>query len=563
MWCIEMKTRKRNFAGILAVCFSAVILVGALATGRADTGSADVPAVNEGQTVYSAQNGDEALSGTAVQSFTFTKNMPITDALRMLAMKYKKNIVPSAKITGSITITNLYDVTFEESLRAILGSNKYDVSDNFIHVYTSEEYQSDKSRLQHEVITLYYINATEAENLITPLLSDNGQIASTTAAEVDTLAGSGGNTLAIRDTIVVIDYPEKIRAIKEMIASIDVMPPQILIEVTMLEAVLDETTEFGIDFDVLGLTTSTPGTVALGDDAISVGGFASGLTAGGLSVGIVKDHVRVFIRALEKITDTTVLANPKILALNKQAGVLLIGNRDGYVTVSQIGAEGATQQVEFLESGTRLAFRPFVCKDGLIRMEINPKQSEGSIVGGLPEESTTEVTTNIMARDGETIVLGGLFKEKTVLTRSQVPLLGDLPIVGEIFRQTDDQSVRTELIVLITPHIIHEPEQADGQRRLADAERLSQRARNNITWINRSRHAEDSYKKAARAYTEGNINTAMSHLNYTLSIDRSFLDADRLKEKILSELQPNSSSRFERIMLDTIEQEDSQKWMRR
>jgi len=356
-------------------------------------------------------------------------------------------------------------------------------------------------------------------------------------------------------------------AIKGTIKSVDIMPPQILIEVTMLEAKLDETTKFGIDFDILGLTTSTPGTVALGDDAISVGGFTSGITTG-LSVGIVKDHVRLFIRAIETITDTTVLANPKILALNKQAGTLLIGEKIGYLTITSVSDGGtAIQEVKFLEVGTRLSFRPFICDNGYIRMEINPKQSEGDteLKGTyvLPYETTTELSTNIMVKDGQTIVMGGLFREKTSLGRSQVPVLGDIPVLGEVFKKTDDQSIRTELIVLITPHIINDPEQANGQERMQDVQRLAHQARKSITWLSRARRAEDRYAKAVEYYTEGNLEAAMSELDWTFESNRTFLDVERLRERIIAESQPDNVDRIERIMLEIVEHEESEKWIRR
>lgn len=515
----------------------------------------------------SAESLEEALRGHAIQSITFNKDMSVRDALRFLALKYQKNIVPTSKVDGPITITNLYDVTFEEALQAILGANKYEIQGNFIKVYTAEEFQADKTRMVHEVITLHYIAAAEAEKLIGPLMSDYGKIAATTPAQTDTTAGKGGDTLAIRDRLVISDYPENMDAIKGTIESVDIMPPQILIEVTMLEAKLDETTKFGIDFDILGLTTGTPGTVALGDDAISVGGFTSGITTG-LSVGIVKDHVRLFIRAIEDITDTTVLANPKILALNKQAGTLLIGEKIGYLTITSVSDGGtAVQEVKFLEVGTRLSFRPFICDNGYIRMEINPKQSEGdtAVKGGfvLPEETTTELSTNIMVKDGQTIVMGGLFREKTSLGRSQVPVLGDIPVLGEVFKKTDDQSIRTELIVLITPHIINDPEQANGDERMQDVRRLAHKARKSITWLSRARRAEDRYAKAVEYYTEGNLEAAMSELDWTFESNRTFLDVERLRERIIAESQPDNVDRIERIMLEIIEHEESEKWIRR
>jgi type II secretory pathway component GspD/PulD (secretin) len=495
--------------------------------------------------------------GVAIQEITFNKEMTIADALRFLALKFKKNIVPSPKVDGMITVTKLYNVSFEDALKAIIGNNKFEIDGDFIRIYTPAEYTGDTSRMIHEVITLHYITATEAQALVTPVLSVAGGIAATSPAMLDTEPGEGGDSLVIRDALVIQDYPEVIKKAREIIADVDIAPQQILLEVTILEATLNEKTEFGVDWDILGVDLS--GTI--GDDGVRQTGLSD--IDGGLSVGIVQDHVRVLIEALETITDTTVLAHPKILALNKQAGRLLIGREDGYQTVSQIAEDGSTiQEISFLESGTKLEFRPFICDNGYIRMEIKPEQSEGTVAAGLPSKSTTTIQSNVMVKDGKTIVIGGLFKEKTTLNRKQIPILGDLPIVGDAFKGTDDESIRVELIVLITPHIISDPEQTNGDDRMADVQRIRYGARKDLIWMSRARISEDRYKTAVEYYQGGNMTAAMSQLNSAWTIKRTFLDADRLKDRIVKETQPENVDRIEWIMLDNLERAESEKWLR-
>ena len=164
------------------------------------------------------------LSGQSIQTISFKKDMPIKDALRMLAQMYQKNIVPSAKVDGIVTVSYLYDVTFEEALQAILGTHKYEVKGNFIKVYTNEEFMQDKSRFEFKTIPLYYINADEAKKLATPLLSEFGQLGVTSPAKLDTEPGSGGDTLAINDRLVVSDYPENVEKIRQMLSEVDLKP---------------------------------------------------------------------------------------------------------------------------------------------------------------------------------------------------------------------------------------------------------------------------------------------------------------------------------------------------
>jgi type II secretory pathway component GspD/PulD (secretin) len=505
------------------------------------------------------------LSGQSIQTISFKKDMPIKDALRMLAQMYQKNIVPSAKVDGIVTVSYLYDVSFEEALQAILGTHKYEVKGNFIKVYTNEEFMQDKSRFEYVTIPLYYINAEEAKKLATPLLSEFGQLGATSPAKLDTQPGSGGDSLAISDRLVVSDYPENIQKIRQMLTDVDIKPAQVLIEVTVMKAELEENLEYGIDWnsvDGIQVNKSTQQSGLMQD------GFAGAVGEGGvkgLTVGITIDNLVAHIRALEGITDVTIMANPKILALNKQAGKLIIGRQDGYRSLTNLSDGGnQTQQVEFLESGTVLEFRPFIGRDGLIRMEIRPEQSTGVITDGLPKKTTTEVITNVMVKDGQTIVLGGLFQEETNLTRNQTPLLGEIPILGELFKQVGDKSKRTELVVLITPHIIHDPEDANGAERLEDVYRLAYNARKDIHWMSRSRYAEERYNRAVREYSAGNYAAALAELNGPYAITpRNHLDAIRLRERILRETQPNQADSLERVMLKKIEKEESGKWLRR
>lgn len=503
----------------------------------------------------------EAVLGQSIQTITFKKDMPIKDALRMLAQMYQKNIVPSAAVDGVVTVTNLYDVTFEEAMQAILGTHKYEVKGNFIKVYTNEEFMQDKDRFEHAMITLYYINSNEAVKLAEPLLSEFGKLGATTAAPTEMEAGKSGDTLAVHDRLVVSDYPENIERIREVLSEVDVEPMQVLLEVTIMNAKLTETTEFGINW------SNVPGVDFVTEDGID---YADGVDQmfGDLTIGVTFDNITGLIRALETVTDVTVMANPKMLALNKQAGKLIIGEETGYLdTTTQNQSGSTTQSVAFLETGTILHFRPFIGRDGMIRMELQPEQSDGGlneeVDAILPFKNKTQVLTNVLVKDGQTIVLGGLFKEETNLDRGQTPILGDIPVIGELFKDYVDTSERTELIVLMTPHIISHPAQADGASRMEDVLRLNQEARDNLIWMSRAKIDEDRYAKAVKLYSDGRPEEALALLNSPLNIDRSYLEEVRLKERIIRETQPDQVQNIERIMLRTIEKEESDKWFRR
>src|SRR5688572_14034252 len=186
------------------------------------------------------------------------------------------------------------------------------------------------------------------------------------------------------------------------------------------------------------------------------------------------------------------MANPKVLVLNKQKGSVHVGSEQGYRTA--ITTETATaDNVKFLETGTRLNFRPFVGDNGNIRMEIQPEDSSGSVnAQGLPNKFVTQVTTNVMVRDGHTIVIGGLFRESTDISRSGVPGLQHLPGFGPLFRRQADSTVREEVIILLTPHIVKDEAafEAASEELLKHADRVRVGMRRGLMPWGRERLAE-------------------------------------------------------------------------
>jgi type IV pilus assembly protein PilQ len=256
---------------------------------------------------------------------------------------------------------------------------------------------------------------------------------------------------------------------------------------------------------------------------------------GGLKVAFLTNEVSVFVAALETVANTSVLANPKVLALNKQRGEVLVGREDGYLTTT-VTDTTTVQTVEFLKTGTRLTFRPYIGDDGYVRLEVHPEDSDGHVVSGLPSKTTTEVTSNVLVKDGHTIVIGGLFRESSTNARSQIPGLGNLPIVGVLFRKRQDITTREEIIILLTPHIIKDDmaysrASEEAQR---DAEKLRVGVRRGMQWFGRERLAEANYDKAVREMNKKNPSRskALWYLDSAINLNPSFMEAIKMKESL-------------------------------
>lgn len=492
----------------------------------------------------------------------------LVEVLRMLSLQSQKNIIASKDVRGTVT-ANLYGVTIKETLDAILTANGYAYREkgNFIFVYTDKELK-DMERasrvMKTEVVRLYYTPAQNAVNMIKPVLSAEAQVSFTSPAVSGIATGvgdSGGNAHASDDLIVITDYPENLEQMRRVIKEVDRRPQQILIEATILRASLSEDNSLGVDFQILGgvdfttltgagstfagasggtITQSTSGGAQnIVKDGYAAGGtgFTNAVPQGGLRLGVVQNNIAVFLQALESVSDTTILANPKVLALNKQRGEVIVGRKDGYLTTT-VTESSTVQTVEFLDTGTRLVFRPYIGDDGYVRMEIHPEDSSGGLQGAanLPFKVTTEVTSNVMVKDGHTIVIGGLFRESSESARGQVPFLGNIPLAGALFRQQRDRTTREEVIILLTPHIVKDEAEfsAASEELLKEGERLRLGVRKGMMPFGRERLAELNYEWAQKELKKDNPDRgkALWNLNCATNLNPKFAEALDLKELI-------------------------------
>ncbi|TVQ60247.1 MAG: hypothetical protein EA379_08545 [Phycisphaerales bacterium] len=500
----------------------------------------------------------------------------LANVLQLLSLQSNRNIVASRAVSARVT-ANLYGATFYEALDAILHVNGYGYVErgHFIYVYTLDELRQIRRaerRPVAKVITLNYLNGNDAAAFVTPLLSESGQIR--TNGDVGTFSipdgPVGADSYALASTLVVYDYPEHVEEIERLVRQLDTRPAQVLVEATILQTKLTEANAFGVDFSVIGnlnfsdfVASGGPLSVfnALrspggGDGQGGVGaqegtGVVStpgntGAPGGTLRIGVVEGDFSLFIRMLDEVADTTVLSNPKILALNRQPARVLVGRRLGYLSTTATETS-TTQSVQFLDTGTQLSFRPFISNDGMIRMELRPSVSQGFIrqsvdSGGvpisIPDEETQELTTNVIVRDGSTIVLGGLFKESTSLTRRQVPILGDIPIIGAPFRGHDDEIDRVEIIFLITPTIVHDNSLlAQGEKAMEYTELVRAGARQGLLPWSRERMTAKLNVEADELMRKGDREQALWKVRRSLELNPTQPDAIRLREKLTQEFE--------------------------
>lgn len=483
------------------------------------------------------------------------KDAEISEVLEMIGQLSNQNILASKDVTGRVT-ANLHLVNLDQALSAILKSGGYvfEREGEFIFVSSAAEVEL-KTRQNRKLVTKvyrpHYISVKDLKALVTPLLTPIvGKVAVTNPSEVGIATSgeaAGGDSLSQRDALLVLDYAEVLAEVDHVLLEMDIPPMQVVIEATILSVTLNDQLKMGVNFALLGgadnqLVVSgngqtLNGTVgAPGRHAATVvppvGEFIA--NTAGLKYGFIRGDIGMFISALENIADTNLVATPQLMVLNKQRAELHIGDRLSYTTLAFNGTQ-TVQNVNFLDAGTKLRLRPFIAPDGYVRMEIHPEKSSATIdtKTNLPNVNTTEVTTNVMVRDGTTVVIGGLIDEIVQENYDRVPFLGALPLVGAAFRNKFESIVRRELIVLITPRIVQEGElAASGEAIKFEHEQRANFFRDNLAPINRRNLSRMQFDNAKYHYERGNLFRARQSIRESLMHNKNDLAALQLKDTI-------------------------------
>ena len=269
----------------------------------------------------------------------------------------------------------------------------------------------------------------------------------------------------VTNTIVILATPEDFVLMNETIQKIDIVPRQVMIEVLIAEVTLGDDLRFGIEWSIKAKV----------DKGFISTGFNTGLdrtTAQGFTfLGIDRTGlIQGFLQALATESKVNVLASPHILAADNREARIQIGNQVPIVTsetpVSTTGTTGTSisRSIQYKDTGVILKIKPLINESGLVSLDLSQEVSDyflQNIYGSdYPVITKREASTNLVAQDGETIVIGGLIQENFKRTRAGLPLLSKIPLLGWLFSNTTDEEKRTEVIMLLTPLVVKNQEDA-------------------------------------------------------------------------------------------------------
>lgn len=450
-----------------------------------------------------------AAAAGGIGAFSFTgelinvnfQNVDIHSVLSLLAEVNDFSLVVSDSVSGNVTL-RLVNVPWDQALDMVLRSEDLDQRIEGTVMYIAPAAEISAAELQQ------LQNEQDAVNLA-PLVTEYIEINYADALALQGLmSGEGGTILSSRgtvtvdartNTLIVQDVAAVIEDVRDMIRRLDIPVRQVLIEARIVNASTNFSNALGIRWggaqrvpgagDRFIITGSQEASIEYGNNLDAYNQAIAQAILGGSSVqealagatlappsfpaalavdlGVAspssialgyagnKGLLELELSALEASGNGEVIAQPKVTTQDQQLARIESGLQIPYQ--SQAGGTAGGTSTEFIAAVLALEVTPQITPDGRINMLLAINQD--SVVpgaGSVPAISTNAVTTRVLVNDGETIVLGGVFREEISTTISKTPLLGDLPYVGNLFKRTTNEETKTELLIFITPSIINE-----------------------------------------------------------------------------------------------------------
>ena len=342
---------------------------------------------------------------------------------------------------GSITID-------EKSNSLIICDTKENLERILAHIRNMDE---EPPKLFAETVILKFLNAENLKTAIMSMSSDGGSIS------VDTKNNS----------LIICDTKENLERILVQIKKVDTMPQQIMVEMVILDVQLDDDTEIGINWDILSdntydigyrqnLTSSRLGSTI--ESAANIGSATAFNTTGmGGDFSVISGTIRNVVHLIQEKRNVEILASPRVMTLSGETAYIEAIDEIPYQEASQ-SSEGGTvlTYTEFKDVGIKLEISPVLTDDNNILLTVTAEQNVQVGNTSPPRVDTRKAKSTLLLKDGQIVVLGGLRRQEKTKEVSQIPIIGDLPMVGELFKSTNTVVKNSELIVFLSPHIYND-----------------------------------------------------------------------------------------------------------
>jgi len=370
------------------------------------------------------------------------RNAEISDVLWILAKKARVNVIGREDVTGKVTI-HLDSVDPKNALDIILKLYGYAYEkegENIFRIVKTEAKGKEGTieRAQKVFMTksfvIKYAKASQLATTVSRMLSSDGVMQ----------ADDPSNTL------IVIDTPMNVESIERMIGELDLAPKQVLIEVKFVEI----STAKGEDFRTIWNRIGKSGSEFTGKISLAP------MKGTGFGITISTEYIDALIELFKSATDFNLMSTPQIVTLDNREARIQVGSQVPYkktTVISSMGTTTTSEEIIYLDVGVVLSVTPHISGANSVIVDIKPVISDyeySKDVPGVPIISTRNIESRVLIYDGQTLIVGGLMKDDIRKTEYKVPLLGDIPLLGALFKYTSQSKVKINLVIFITPNII-------------------------------------------------------------------------------------------------------------
>ena len=424
------------------------------------------------------------------------QDVSVRTILEVLAQHTNTNIVASDSVSGNITL-RLINVPWDQALDIILKSKNLDkrVNGNVIWVAPAAELakqESDELKAQQEKKVLdplrteyIRLNYAKAENVRT-LIEAGRATSDRSSGNTSLLTDRGTVTIDTRtNTLIVKDTAETISNIRDLISKIDIAVKQVMIEARIVSATDTFSKELGVKWGILSQGAASNRNLLVGGNLSTIDNLKtyttatnadgttypvySGLTAannlsvnlgaanpaGSIAFGLLSISdllLDLELSAMQADNKGEVISSPKVLTADKQTAKIMSGTQIPYQEAS---ASGATS-TSFIEAALSLEVTPNITPEGRIGLDLSIENGSPTIINGATAVSKDSIKTNVVVDDGQTVVLGGVFKNTLGNDVTKIPFLGDLPYVDRFFKRTSKSNNKQELLIFVTPKLVND-----------------------------------------------------------------------------------------------------------
>ncbi|MEA3499628.1 MAG: secretin N-terminal domain-containing protein [Candidatus Marinimicrobia bacterium] len=383
------------------------------------------------------------------------KNVSIMNMMNVLSKKTGMKFVVDPAIKDRKINVQLKNIQPDKAITAIMESNGLGYKKlEGINVYMVSDYNKIMSQTAIiKRISCQFASADKLQGIVNKVATKGFGVV---------LSDSRTNSLIIKDN------PGTMKILEDLINELDKPTPQIYIEAAIAEVSLDKNKEAGLEWlwKDPNIASNVDGVRTRFDLRPSSGGsggpidlegnpLGQGMPMGsGIGIGIVNIHIDAVLHALQTDYNLNILSRPYLVTLDNQEAVIEVGDQIPYKSLNQYGITS----YEFKSASVKLIVKPHINNDSTMTIELRPNADfqNGQTPDGIPIIATRRANTSVKVKNGKTIVIGGLMREQKVESVSKVPILGSIPLLGFLFRKTVKSSVKTELVIFITPRIVTE-----------------------------------------------------------------------------------------------------------